>query len=116
MLPSGSILPGQRLQWPVLTALMPGTRKQWHTVGVVLISICALSVGAGETPEDTPAVASISTQELAKEKHNPFANQITVPIQLSSSLDVGPGNGTAGGLNVQPAIPISLSEDWKLIT
>jgi hypothetical protein len=36
-------------------------------------------------------------------------------MQLSSSLDVGPGNGTAAGLDVQPAIPISLGEAWKLI-
>jgi len=49
-------------------------------------------------------------------KHNPFADQITVPLELSSSLDIGPGNGTAGGLNVQPVIPVSLGEDWLLIT
>jgi len=82
----------------------------------LFIGIWALTAGAGETPQDTSAAASTSTQELAKEKHNPFADQITVPIQLSSSLDVGPGNGTTGGLDVQPAIPISLRKDWLLIT
>jgi len=56
-----------------------------------------------------------SAQELAKQKHNPFADQITVPLELSSSLDVGPGNGTTGGLNIQPAIPFSLGQNWKLI-
>src|SRR5262249_48630059 len=29
--------------------------------------------------------------------------------------DVGPGNGTTGGLNLQPAVPVSLGENWKLI-
>jgi hypothetical protein len=82
----------------------------------LFIGIWALTAGAGETPQDTSAAPSTSTQELAKEKHNPFADQITVPIQLSSSLDVGPGNGTTGGLDVQPAIPISLRKDWLLIT
>src|SRR5262249_45572882 len=79
------------------------------------LSIWALSAGASETAPDTPTVSSESAQELAKEKRNPFADQITVPFQLSSSLDVGPGNGTTGGLNIQPAIPLSLGQDWKLI-
>jgi hypothetical protein len=80
----------------------------------LFILFWALTAGASEVSLDTSIVPSI--QELAKAKHNPFAEQITVPFELSSSLDVGPGNGTAGGLNVQPTIPFSLSEDWKLIT
>jgi hypothetical protein len=70
---------------------------------------------AGDNSQDTPAAPQATSQDLAKQKHNPFADQITVPIQFSSSLDVGPGNGTTGGLNVEPAIPISLGQDWKLI-
>ena len=80
------------------------------------LSLWAFSAGASETSQDAPAMPSSSTQELAKEKHNPFADQITLPFELSSGLDVGPGNGTAGGLNVQPAIPFSLGQNWKLIT
>jgi hypothetical protein len=82
----------------------------------MLISSWALTAWAGEASEDASAVPPISTQELAREKHNPFADQITLPLELSSGLDVGPGNGTTGGLNVQPAIPFSLGRDWKLIT
>jgi hypothetical protein len=80
------------------------------------LSILALSAGAGEPSQETSAVSPKSEQELAKEKHNPFADQITIPFQVSSSLDVGPGNGTAEGLNLQPTIPLSLGEDWKVIT
>jgi len=82
----------------------------------VCISIWAFTASASETPQDASAVQPTSTQELAKAKRNPFADQITVPLQLSSSLDVGPGNGTTGGLNLQPAIPFSLGQNWKLIT
>jgi hypothetical protein len=78
------------------------------------LSIWALSARASETSQDTSADPLL--QELAKQKHNPFADQVTLPFEISSSLDVGPGNGTAAGLNIQPVIPISLSEDWKLIT
>jgi hypothetical protein len=82
----------------------------------VCIIIWALTASASQTAQEAPAPQSGSIQELAKEKHNPFADQITVPIQLSSSLDVGPGNGTTGGLNLQPAIPFSLGQNWKIIT
>jgi hypothetical protein len=74
------------------------------------------TANASDTSQDTTSAPSTSAQELAKQKHNPFADQITVPLQLSSGLDVGPGNGTTGGLNIQPAIPVSLGENWKLIT
>jgi hypothetical protein len=78
--------------------------------------ICAFTAGAGEPFRDIAGPDAVSRQELAKEKHNPFADQITLPLQVSSSLDVGPGNGTTGGLSFQPAIPFSLTDDWKLIT
>jgi len=78
---------------------------------------CILASTATEsvTGQDSSSVPQESAQELAKQKHNPFADQITVPLELSSSLDVGPGNGTTGGLNIQPAIPFSLGQNWKLI-
>jgi hypothetical protein len=81
----------------------------------VCIGIWTFTASASEPSPDAAAPPSSSTQELAKEKHNPFADQITLPLELSSSLDVGPGNGTTGGLNLQPAIPVSLGESWQLI-
>jgi hypothetical protein len=84
--------------------------------GSVFIGTWAFIAGASETSPETSVGESMSAQEVAKEKHNPFADQITLPLQLSSSLEVGPNNGTAGGLNVQPTIPFSLGENWKLIT
>jgi hypothetical protein len=76
----------------------------------------AFTASAAEPAPEAVAEPSSSAQDVAKERHNPFADQITVPLQLSSSLDVGPGNGTAGGVNAQPAIPVSLGQDWILIT
>jgi hypothetical protein len=93
-----------------------GLEKQWQAIAIASVSFFAPSAGAGETPDSPSAAPSTSTQDLAKEKHNPFADQITIPIQLSSGLDVGPGNGTTGGLNVQPAIPFSLGQNWEVIT
>ena len=82
----------------------------------MFITISVLDMRAGNTTQDESAASLPSPQELAEEKHNPFANQISIPLQLSSSLDVGPGNGTTGGFNIQPSIPMSLGQDWRLIT
>jgi hypothetical protein len=79
------------------------------------LGIWAFIAGARENGQDELTLPSTSPQQAAKEKHNPFADQINVPIEFSTSLDVGPSNGTTGGLNVQPTIPVSLSQDWKLI-
>jgi hypothetical protein len=54
--------------------------------------------------------------ELAKKTQNPVADLISVPFQNNFNFGVGPNNVTQYVLNVQPVIPIKLSEDWNLIT
>jgi len=107
---------------PSLFSLFSPVRKMKRAapnslaMAIKLACLCfSLRSAAAETSPDTTTNQPPSAQELAKQKHNPFADQITVPLQISSSLDVGPGNGTTGGMSIQPAIPISLGENWKLI-
>ncbi len=54
--------------------------------------------------------------ELAKAAQNPLAKMISVPLQNNFNFGVGPNDATQWILNVQPIIPITLSEDWNLIT
>ena len=74
---------------------------------------CAVSVWA-----ETPAApdASADSEKLAKETQNPVANLISVPFQNNFNFGLGPNEVTQWVLNVQPVIPVSLSEDWNLIT
>lgn len=52
---------------------------------------------------------------LAKQLSNPVAALISVPLQLN--YDSGYANGGEKWLlNVQPVVPISLNEDWNLIS
>ncbi len=56
------------------------------------------------------------TADLAQAAQNPVANMISLPLQNNTSFGVGPGNDAQNVLNIQPVIPISLSENWNLIT
>jgi hypothetical protein len=57
-----------------------------------------------------------SAEDLAKKTQNPVADLISVPLQ--SNFNFGAGfhhNKTIYVLNVQPVIPINLSDEWNLI-
>jgi len=64
----------------------------------------------------TPAFAALSAEELAKLAQNPVGNLISLPFQNNTNLNFGPEKGTQNVLNIQPVIPISVNDDWNIIT
>ncbi len=64
--------------------------------------------GAGDDGQDQQA-------ELAKKLQNPLASLISVPIQNNWDFGIGPANAMKYTANIQPVVPISISEDWNLI-
>jgi len=87
---------------------------------VVAVSlIAALLLEGPLRAEQAAAPASgneESNTELAKKTQNPVADLISVPFQNNFNFNTGPENRTVWVLNVQPVIPIHLSDEWNLIT
>jgi hypothetical protein len=76
-------------------------------------SIAILAAAICCTP---PASAEMSAEELAKLAQNPVGNLVSVPFQNNTNLNFGPEKGTQNILNIQPVIPISISDEWNIIT
>ncbi|MEM1001457.1 MAG: transporter [Bacteroidota bacterium] len=62
----------------------------------------------------SPAQES-QADELAKKLQNPVASLISIPVQGNFDFGVGPSEGFRMTTNIQPVIPISISENWNLI-
>jgi hypothetical protein len=67
------------------------------------------------TQSSAPPTAVASSEELAKETQNPVASLISVPFQNSSNFNMGPFARDGNTLNIQPVIPMRISEGWSAI-
>ena len=82
-------------------------------------STALLAQDEGQKPvTDSPMVDSLEVEEgdLAKKSQNPISDLISLPFQNNTSFSIGPEDRTANTLNIQPVIPVKLSEDWNMIT
>jgi hypothetical protein len=92
------------------------TTHKSHLTAVVLVGALAYATGlvAQEaTGDDEKAKAAA----LAKATLNPIASLISLPIQNNFDWGAGPtGDGFQYKLTVQPVIPLSLNENWNVIS
>jgi hypothetical protein len=52
---------------------------------------------------------------LRNAAQNPVASLISVPFQDNWNFNIGPANRIQNVLNIQPVIPLKVSQDWNLI-
>jgi hypothetical protein len=54
--------------------------------------------------------------DLARAVQNPVADLISLPFQNNTNFNFGPLEKTQNVLNIQPVIPINLTEEWLMVT
>jgi hypothetical protein len=96
--------------------------------GLLMLTALLLLVAplvAQDTPIGTPgtrvateqtSAAAVSTDALRKAAQNPVASLISVPVQNNNNFNIGPDDRTQDILNIQPVIPVRVSENWTLIS
>lgn len=79
----------------------------WHFTGICILWVVFIVQSA----------FAESNEELAKKLSNPVASLISVPFQLNYDSNIGPtDDGERYLLNIQPVIPVTLNDDWNLIS
>jgi len=81
--------------------------RQWPSPSRLTLLLAAL-------PLATPARAA-DADSLAKALSNPVAALVSVPLQYNYDRTWG-AEGYRHSVNVQPVVPVSISEDWNMIS
>jgi hypothetical protein len=95
--------------------LMPNRR--FDAIGSLPFLLLAGALVATTPLSPRAADQPASDEELAKELNNPVANLVSIPFQYNFDHKLGPDeDGKRHRTNIQPVIPISISEKWNIIS
>jgi hypothetical protein len=86
-----------------------------HLSALIAAAFSALIATPAWAEDEAPAHEAGSDAELARQLANPVSSLISLPFQFNYDCCHEPGDSGRWLLNVQPVVPLNLSEDWNLI-
>ena len=100
-----------------LLAAVPAPAEEEVAASTTVAALDPQTPPAAPAPAPPKAAAAgDSAAEVAKKLSNPVASLISVPFQSNWDVGIGADHGSKMVLNIQPVVPITLSQDWNLIT
>jgi hypothetical protein len=101
---------------PALSCQKGSDTLRTSTWTLLAFAAClVLSLPAPSYAED--AAGHEASEKLAKAAQNPVADMMSFPFQDNIGFGYGPGNKDVQNvLNIQPVIPLHVTEDWNVIT
>jgi len=75
----------------------------------------AVITGYSQDTQDTPSSEEAEAAALAKATQNPLAAMYSLPFQNNTTFGFEPNNTSQNVLNIQPVIPVGLTDDINLI-
>jgi hypothetical protein len=83
------------------------------TLARAMTALC----GAAAALAGSATARAQGTADLAKQLSNPISSLVSVPFQFNWDQNIGPArDGDRYTLNIQPVVPMSISENWNLIS
>lgn len=83
---------------------------------LLLVAACGLGWGTQAFAQSATSPIAGEASALAKQTQNPVANLTSVPFQFNFFSGGGLGDRTQSLLNLQPVIPLPITEHWNVIT
>ena len=93
------------------------------SAGLIFFICLSCSLRQGYSQESAPpepahaqSTKAYSDEDLLKATQNPVADLISLPIQNITNFRIGPYNRVDNAVSFQPVIPVTLSEEWLLVS
>ena len=69
-----------------------------------------------KAPDEAAHAVAKPSGDLAKQSQNPIADLVSLPFQSNTNFNAGPFNRTQEVFNIQPVIPMHVTDNWNMIS